>query len=49
MEDKAIYWIGNITQLNYIGFVNIEVKYNLESRSKKYFYQPIKFIFLKKL
>ena len=29
---KAIYWIGNITQLNKIGFVNIEVKYHLESQ-----------------
>ena len=29
---------GDITQLNYIDFVNIEVKYHMESQSKKYYY-----------
>ena len=32
-----------LTKLNDIGFVNIEVKYHLESQSKKYYYQPDSF------
>ena len=32
-----------LTQLNDIDFVNIEVKYHLESQSKKYYYQPNSF------
>ena len=32
-----------LTQLNYIDFVNIEVKYHLESQSKKYYYQSNSF------
>ena len=40
---RATYWIGNIIQLNDTGFVNIEVKYHLESQSKKYYYQSNSF------
>ena len=41
---KARYWIGNIIQLNEIGFMNIEVKYHVKSQSKKVIL-PINFIF----
>ena len=34
----------NITQLNDIAFVNIEVKYHLQSQSKKYYYQSKSFL-----
>ena len=36
-----IYWLGSITQLNDTAFLNVEVKYHLESQSKKYYYKSI--------
>ena len=33
-----------LTKLNDIGFVNIEVKYHLESQSKKYYYESNSFL-----
>ena len=41
MEDDILD--RQLTQLNDIDFVNIEEKYNLESQSKKYYYQSNSF------
>ena len=47
---KAIYWAGNITQLNDIGFVNMEVKCKISHEiSKQKVLLPITSIFFKKL
>ena len=40
---KAIYWLGDMTQLNDIGFLNNEAKYHWESQSKKCHYQSNSF------
>ena len=43
---KAIYWAGNITQLNDIGFVNMEVKCKISHEiSKQKVLLPITSIF----
>ena len=41
MEDDILD--RQLTQLNDTDFVNIEEKYNLESQSKKYYYQSNSF------
>ena len=47
---KAIYWAGNITQLNDIGFVNMEVKCKISHEiSKQKVLLPITSIFFKTL
>ena len=45
MEDNKL--AGNMTRLNDINFVNIEVKYHWESETRKYHYQSNSF-FLEK-
>ena len=40
---KAIYWLGNMTRLNDIGVLNIEVKHHQESQSRKRHYQSKSF------
>ena len=42
MEDDILD--RQLTQLNDIDFVNIEVKYHLESQSKKYYHQSNSFL-----